>query len=231
VIEGQAGTGKSTVLSAVALAHQTAGQQIIITSTAALTARRLALDVASAGVSDPAAHSTVSLQHAVNDGRVELDPATTIIHDEAALASTRELEQLLESVESAGARIILVGDPRQSQPVGAGGLWTDIEQTAQAHAAHVQLTHNLRAHDPADIRDQQLFRDNQPARALDGYSQRDRLHLHCTQRSAEDAALDAAHQDRRAGQQTLVITQTSNDHLDQLNARASHPPPRRRTRA
>ena len=46
MIEGQAGTGKSTVLQAVARAHQTDGRQVIVTSTAALAAQRLAADLA-----------------------------------------------------------------------------------------------------------------------------------------------------------------------------------------
>jgi conjugative relaxase-like TrwC/TraI family protein len=219
VIEGQAGTGKSTVLTGVALAHRDAGQRVIVTSTAALAAQRLADDLTIAGV-DPSTHSTVALHHAIIDGRVVLDPATTIIHDEAALASTRELSQLLHSVEESGARLILVGDPRQSHAVGAGGLWPDIEVAAHAHEAHVQLTHNLRAHDPNDVRDQHHFRTGEHEIALAGYDARERMHLHDTQPAAEDAALDAAHDDQRAGRRTLVIAQTSNDHLDELNARA-----------
>lgn len=38
VIQGQAGTGKSTTLTAIARAHQDAGREIIVTSTAALAA-------------------------------------------------------------------------------------------------------------------------------------------------------------------------------------------------
>ena len=219
VIEGQAGTGKSTVLTGVALAHQDAGQSVVVTSTAALAAQRLADDLITAGVT-PAAHSTFALHLAIADGRVILDPATTIIHDEAALASTRELHHLLNAVQDTGARLILVGDPRQSHAVGAGGLWPDIEVAAHAHQAHVQLTHNLRAYDPRDARDQRHFRDGDHETALDGYHARGRIHLHDTQPDAEDAALDAAHEDQQAGRRTLVIAQTSNEHLDELNARA-----------
>jgi conjugative relaxase-like TrwC/TraI family protein len=219
VIEGQAGTGKSTVLTGVALAHQDAGQHVIVTSTAALAAQRLADDLTEAGAT-PTVHSTVALHHAVTDGRIVLDPATTIIHDEAALASTRELNQLLQAVEDSGARLILVGDPRQSHAVGAGGLWTDIEVAAHSHETHVQLTHNLRAQDPDDARDQHHFRDGEHQTALEGYAARDLMHLHDAQQAAEDAALDAAYEDERTTRRTLVIAQTSNDRLDELNARA-----------
>lgn len=219
VIEGQAGTGKSTVLAGIARAHEDAGQQIIVTSTAALGAQRLADEMISAGA-HPTAYSTVALAHAITSERVVLDPATTIIHDEAALASTRELEQLLSAVEASGTRLILVGDPRQSQPVGAGGLWPHIHQAAQHTGGHAALTHNLRAQDPADAHDQARFRNGEPLVALESYQSRGRLDLHEAQQQAEDAALDAAQTDRAAGRHALVITQTSNEHLDQLNARA-----------
>ncbi len=50
VIEGRAGTGKSTTLTGIARAHEAARQQIVVTSTAALAAERLARELASADV-------------------------------------------------------------------------------------------------------------------------------------------------------------------------------------
>ncbi|MGH3265746.1 MAG: hypothetical protein ACRDNS_27555, partial [Trebonia sp.] len=49
---------------------------------------------------------------------------------------------------------------------------------------------------------------------------RDRVHIDPEQQRAEDQALEAAHQDRTDGKSTLVIAQSSNEHLDELNARA-----------
>jgi conjugative relaxase-like TrwC/TraI family protein len=219
VIEGQAGTGKSTVLQAIAVAHEDAGRQILVTSTAALAAERLADDLREVGVNAPA-YSTAALAQAVSDEQIHLSPAVTMIHDEAALASTREQRRLLQAVEESGARLILVGDPRQNKPVGAGGLWERIEQTAHDRAARVTLTTNLRSRDPADQRDQANFRDGEHEQALHGYQERGRVHLAARQRQAEDQALEAAQQDRHAGRRTLVVTQTSNEHLDELNARA-----------
>ncbi|MGH2916562.1 MAG: MobF family relaxase [Solirubrobacteraceae bacterium] len=219
MIEGQAGTGKSTTLTAIARAHQADGRQLVVTSTAALAAQHLATELGVAGV-DADAYSTAALQAAIQAGGLVLDERTTVIHDEAALASTREQHQLLAAVKDSGSRIILIGDPRQNQAVGAGGLWPDLQAAAQANSAYVQLTQIVRAHDPHDRRDQTLFRAGQHQRALHGYSDRGRVHLADEQRQAEDHALDAAQADRNAGRRTLVICQTSNEHLDQLNARA-----------
>jgi conjugative relaxase-like TrwC/TraI family protein len=219
VIEGHAGTGKSTTLTGIARAHQDSGRQIIVTSTAALAAERLATELQEHGV-ECSAYSTAGLHAAINHGRVELDQDTTVIHDEAALASTREQLRLLRAVETSGARLIAVGDPQQNQPVGAGGLWEQIENTSRDAGAHVELTVNQRAQHPADRHAQTLFRKGEIELALRTYAARDRLHTGDDQQRVEDQALEAAHQDRADGKTTIVIAQTSNEHLDELNARA-----------
>jgi conjugative relaxase-like TrwC/TraI family protein len=101
VIEGHAGTGKSTTLTGIARAHQATGREIIVTSTAAVAAERLARELTTAGV-DATAHSTAALHKAITSGRIELGAGTTILHDEAALASTLEQERLLAAVEESG---------------------------------------------------------------------------------------------------------------------------------
>ncbi len=219
VVEGQAGTGKSTALIGVARAHQADGQQIIVTSTAALAAERLANELADAGVA-ASSYSTAGLHAGINTGRVELAPDVSIIHDEAALASTREQHQLFAAIEASGARLIEVGDPGQSQAVGAGGLWPDLEHAATRNETLVALKRNVRAQDPADRRDQAMFRVGEHERALAGFADRNRVTFNEQQRQAEDGALEAAHADRQAGKRVLVIAQTSNERLDELNARA-----------
>ena len=163
--------------------------------------------------------STAALNAAIYRGRIELNSLSTIIHDEAALASTRELQPLLAYVEESGARLILIGDPHQNQPVGAGGLWPYIENAVRHSAAHVALTGNVRAQNPDDRHDQALFQAGEHLAALRGYEQRGRVHVLDDSGSAEDAALEAAHTDREDGLRTIVIAQTSNQHLDELNAR------------
>ncbi len=218
MIEGQAGTGKSTALTGIARAHHDAGRDIVVTSTAAVAAERLARDLHHAGV-DTRQYSLAALQTAITNGTVALGPETTIIHDEAALASTREQHALLAAVETSGARLIAVGDPHQNPPVGAGGLWAHLEAATRDQHSQAVLTRDLRAHDPADRRDQARFRNGDHELAIRGYAARARVHTGGSLSRAEDAALDAAHTDARNGRTTIVLAQASNDHLDELNAR------------
>ncbi len=78
----------------------------------------------------------------------------------------------------------------------------------------------MRALDERDREAQRLFREGEHEHALDSYAQRGRVLIAEQQRQAEDRALEAAQADREAGRRTLVIAQTSNEHLDELNARA-----------
>jgi len=219
VVVGQAGTGKSTALTGVARAHQAAGQQLLVTSTGAQAAERLTAEFLEAGVR-AAGYSTRALEAAVARGAVTLSPEVTVVHDEAALASTREQAWLLRAAAGSGARVIEVGDPRQSGAVGAGGLWPQIEQAARDHGGLVELSRIVRAKDAADRRDQALWRAGEHERSLAGYAARGRVDIEASQRQAQDRALEAAHADRQAGKTALVVAQTSNERLDELNARA-----------
>jgi len=219
VVVGQAGTGKSTALQGVARAHQQAGRTVLVTSTGAQAAERLAAELSEVGV-EGRGYSTTALRVNVERGLVVLDANVTVIHDEAALASTREQAWLFKTVSESGARIVAIGDPRQSQAVGAGGLWSEIEQTAREQDAFVELSRIVRAKDPADRRDQALWRAGQHDHALTNYSERGFVVIEADQRQLEDTALDAAHADRRGGRETLVVVETSNEQLDALNARA-----------
>ena len=99
-IEGQAGTGKSTALQAIGRVHEGAGRDIIVTSTGGLAATRLQAELERAEV-HAQTMTTEALRGRISDGKLALGPATTIIHDEAALAATHEQRFLLQAVSDA----------------------------------------------------------------------------------------------------------------------------------
>jgi hypothetical protein len=69
-----------------------------------------------------------------------------LLIDEAGMAETRILAPVLELVERAGGKAILIGDPQQLPAVGAGGLLAGIV----AREGAVMLTENRRQHDPLE---------------------------------------------------------------------------------
>lgn len=114
VIEGAPGSGKTTTLAPIVEAWQAAGHRVIGTATAWRVARALQQDL------NIEARATASWVERLKNGERFLDEKSVLIVDEAGLLSSREAHALLSEVERAQARVILVGDRRQLQAIGAG---------------------------------------------------------------------------------------------------------------
>ena len=114
VIEGAPGSGKTTTLAPIVDAWQASGHRVIGTATAWRVARALRQDL------NIEARATASWVDRLRKGERFLDDKSVLIVDEAGLLSSREMHVLLTEVERAQAGVILVGDRRQLQAIGAG---------------------------------------------------------------------------------------------------------------
>src|SRR5690606_35288848 len=55
-----------------------------------------------------------------------LDEKTVFVLDEAGMVSSRQMALFVEAVSKAGAKLVLVGDPDQLQPIEAGAAFRAI---------------------------------------------------------------------------------------------------------
>lgn len=113
IVEGAAGSGKTTMLAPVVASYREAG--IRVRGTAA--AWKIATQLGELGIESKATDAWVALARRGGDF---LDPNTVLLVDEAGLLSSRQMHALLTEVERSGAKVVLVGDRRQLQAVGAG---------------------------------------------------------------------------------------------------------------
>jgi len=138
IVIGQAGAGKTTALDALRDAYHRGGYRI---HGAALSARAAAELQSGSGIESRTIHRTLfELRHAV----LRLDDRSVLVVDEAAMVGTRQLAELVDHTHTAGAKLVLVGDPRQLPEINAGGTFAAIARRVRP----VRLTENRRQHDP-----------------------------------------------------------------------------------
>jgi conjugative relaxase-like TrwC/TraI family protein len=129
---GRAGAGKTTATHALARVFRGAGHPVVGAAPSGVAAEKLQDET---GIPSTTIHR---LLHVVARGG--LPEGAVLVIDEAAMAETRVLAPVLQAVENAGGRAILMGDPLQLPAVGAGGLFAGI---VERHGA-IELTENRR---------------------------------------------------------------------------------------
>ena len=115
-VEGWAGTGKTTMLTAVGKAYRRAGFKVMGCCQSAAASQNLARET---GISSG---TIASLLLAVQNGKTKLTAKTILILDEAGMVGSREFGLLQKAIVDAGGKMVCVGDPKQLQPIDAGGI-------------------------------------------------------------------------------------------------------------
>jgi conjugative relaxase-like TrwC/TraI family protein len=142
-VVGPAGTGKTTAARAVANAFRSAGVSVLGAAPSGIAAEKLQQETR---IPSTTLHKLL---------QQELPKGGLVVVDEAGMAETRVLAPLLARIENAGAKIVLIGDPRQLPAVGAGGLFTGI---VERHGA-IELGENRRQPDELERRALEAIRD------------------------------------------------------------------------
>src|SRR5215210_3947062 len=135
-VVGLAGAGKTTATHAVAQVFEHAGIDVLGAAPSGVAAEKLQDET---GIPSATLHRL--LEHARGQGG--LPHASVLVVDEAAMAETRVLAPVLELVEHAQGKAILIGDPQQLPAVGAGGLFAGIVEREGA----IVLRENRRQQD------------------------------------------------------------------------------------
>jgi conjugative relaxase-like TrwC/TraI family protein len=140
IVIGPAGTGKTFSLDAARGAWESSGYRVLGTSLAARAAAELQHG---AGI---ASQTIDRLRTRLAQGYERLDERTVLVIDEAGMVGTRRLATMVEEGRAGGAKVVLVGDPKQLPEIDAGGLFSSL-----AHRlGYAELTENRRQLDPEE---------------------------------------------------------------------------------
>ncbi len=117
---GRAGAGKTTMMKAAREAWEAAGYRVVGAALAGKAAEGLEKE---AGI---LSRTLSSWELRWAQGRDHLNDKTVMVLDEAGMVSSKQMAQLVEEATVRGAKLVLIGDPEQLQPIEAGAAFRDV---------------------------------------------------------------------------------------------------------
>ena len=144
-----------------------------------------------------------SLLWRLDHGQVTLDERSVLVLDEASLTADVDLARLLLAVNSAGGKLVIVGDPRQLTPVGPGGA---LQALVERHPDIVTvLDQNLRQREPAERAALHHLRAGNVQAAVGFYAAHGGIRIAPTRTETMAAMIDTWAADTTAGHDTLML--------------------------
>lgn len=119
---GRAGAGKTTMMKAACEAWEAGGYRVVGGALAGKAAEGLEKE---AGI---ASRTLSSWELRWSQGRDRLDDRTVFVLDEGGMVSSRQMAVFVEAATKAGAKLVLIGDPEQLQPIEAGAAFRAIAE-------------------------------------------------------------------------------------------------------
>ncbi|MET4720791.1 ATP-dependent exoDNAse (exonuclease V) alpha subunit [Bradyrhizobium japonicum] len=200
-MEGAAGSGKTTTLKVVVDGYVAAGKTVrggaIAHRTAAMLRSELGID----------ATAIERLLAQIKSGQHILDRNTVLLIDECGQVGSRTMNELVTAVARTGAKLVLVGDREQLQPISAGPALKILSAVTQpTRVDKIVRQRETWAQDAA-----RAFAKGNAAAGLEAYAVRGLL-LGCagaraTIRSAVDRYMDV--QARLPDQKHLLIAKSN----------------------
>lgn len=165
VVVGQAGSGKTHLLSVLRRAWEAEGRVVVGTALAAVAAKRL--EEGSGIRSETAAQVLRDIE-----APGALGPGAVLVVDEAGVIGTHMLGRLLGAAERSGARVVLIGDHHQLPEVDTGGAFRALARDPTA-----TLNVNRRQERRWERHALAQLRHGAVGAALEAYKASGRLHI------------------------------------------------------
>jgi Ti-type conjugative transfer relaxase TraA len=211
LVVGHAGTGKSAMLGVAREAWEAAGYEVRGVALSGIAAESLE---SGSGI---ASRTISSMEHGWGQGRDGLTARDVLVIDEAGMVGTRQLERVLSHAAEAGAKVVLVGDPRQLQAIEAGAAFRSIhERHGGAEIGEVRRQREDWQRD--GTRD---LASGRTGYALEAYRSRGMVHAAPTREQARGDLIDRWDRERQASpdRSRIILTHT-NDEVRALNEAA-----------
>ncbi len=234
VITGLPGTGKTFTLTVIREAYEKEGYRLLGTALAGKAARGLeeGAGIKSRSVEallrrieatplDEARHHARQLARAALGKptyafeRTRLTERTVLVIDEAGMVDTAKMLRLLEHARKANAKVLLVGDPDQLQPIGPGAPLRAI--AARLGDAATTLTTITLQRDEWARESILAIRRGDAEAALRAYAERGLLHVARDRARAVEDLIEVWKKEGVSRPKETLILAAHNADVDRLN--------------
>ncbi len=200
-VVGRAGAGKTTMMKAAREAWEMAGYRVVGAALAGKAAEGLEKE---AGI---ASRTLASWELAWGKGRDKLDAKTVFVLDEAGMVSSRQMALFVGEIVTSGAKLVLVGDPDQLQPIEAGAAFRAIAE----RTGYAELQTIYRQRD-AWMREASLdLARGRVVEALKAYEANGKLSPHRFKADSITALIDDWNRDYDPTKSTLILAHLRRD--------------------
>ena len=206
IIVGNAGAGKSFVLSAAKEVWEKEGYQV----RGAALSGKVADDLQAAGIKSTTVFSTLK---GLREGTIALNSKTILVLDEAAMTSTKDIHALVQATESCGAKFVLAGDYKQLQSIEAGGIFKAVAEQERA----ATLKENFRQKEEWQKLASSYFAEGLVREAFNEYAKRGFYFVHNNRHDAMSRLV--SDWSTKSARDSYILTGTRAEAAD-LNVRA-----------
>lgn len=166
-VVGRAGTGKSYMMRAAKHCWEASGYRVLGMAVSGIAAKGLQSS------SDISSSTIYSIKMQLAFGKLEIGAHDILVMDEAGMTDLHDFALIVDTVRNAGAKLVIIGDPAQLQPVGIGAPFRAITE----RVGFTELNQIQRQASPGDCAASQLLARGLIDQALDYYHAQQQVHL------------------------------------------------------
>ena len=171
VLVGRAGSGKSYLMKAAREVWEKEGFSVSGIAVSGIAAKNLSDE---SGIASSTLFSfKQKMLYSKEHERLSLSSRDILVLDEAGMVDANDMAVVVDIVKSSGAKLVLVGDPDQLQPIGVGAPL----RALASRVGYVSMDNIRRQRDAGDRAASLALSKNNVETAIDHYTGRGAIHL------------------------------------------------------